>query len=208
MNAGLYLVLEGGDATGKTQQAARLVEWLRGRGATVRHLREPGSTPTGEALRRLLLDPATGDLLPLTEALLFSAARAEMLRNEVAPAVAAGEVVLVERCYLSTLVYQGLATGHDPEFLRTVTAAVHAELWPDRIFLLDVDEATRAARAQRAGKADRIEERAGQFHQAVQQGYRDVVDQRVTVVDARASLDEVQASLRQLIEPLLEGVAR
>lgn len=203
---GLYLVLEGGDASGKSEQARRLVEWLCAKGVTVRHLREPGSTATGEALRRLLLDPATGDLRPLTEALLFSAARAEMLRTEVGPAVAAGEVVLVERCYLSTLVYQGIAVDESLDVLRAVTAAVHQDLWPDRIFLLDVDDATRLQRAIGAGKADRIEERAGGFHERVQQGYRDVADSRVETIDARVGLDEVQAQLRTRIESLLQGV--
>lgn len=202
---GLYLVLEGGDASGKSRQAQGLVDWLRAGGTTVRHLREPGSTATGEALRQLLLDPATGDLQPLTEALLFSAARAEMLREEVGPAVAAGEVVLVERCYLSTLVYQGIAVDQSLDLLRTVTEAVHADLWPDRIFLLDVDDATRRARAEGAGKPDRIEERAGGFHERVQRGYREVADARVEIIDARTSFDEVQAQLRSKIEILLEG---
>ena len=204
---GLYLVLEGGDASGKSQQAQMLIEWLRARGTTVRHLREPGSTATGEALRRLLLDPETGDLAPFTEALLFSAARAEMLRVEVAPAVAAGGIVLGGRCYLSTLVYQGIAAGQPLDVLQAVTEAVHVDLWPDCIFLLDVDEATRQARAQTAGKADRIEERAGGFHARVQQGYRDVSDARVVKVDARGSLDTVQSELRSRIESLLGGEA-
>lgn len=202
---GLYLVLEGGDASGKSQQAQMLIGWLRAQGATVRHLREPGSTATGEALRRLLLDPETGDLSPFTEALLFSAARAEMLRVEVGPAVAAGEIVLVERCYLSTLVYQGIAADQPLDVLQAVTEAVHADLWPDCIFLLDVDEATRQTRAQTAGKADRIEERAGGFHARVQQGYRDVSDARVVMVDARGSLDTVQSELRSRIKSLLDG---
>ena len=205
LSRGLYLVLEGGDASGKSQQARALVDWLRAAGVTVRHLREPGSTATGEALRRLLLDPSTGDLQPLTEALLFSAARAEMLRGEVGPAVAAGEVVLVERCYLSTLVYQGVAAGQSLQVLQMVTDAVHADLWPDRIFLLDVDDATRRARATASGKSDRIEERSGGFHERVQAGYREVADARVVMVDARAGFDEVQAELRSLIEGLMEA---
>lgn len=204
-SGGLYLVLEGGDASGKSRQAKGLVDWLRSRGTSVRHLREPGSTATGEALRQLLLDPATGELQPLTEALLFSAARAEMLREEVGPAVAAGEVVLVERCYLSTLVYQGIAVDQSLDVLRSVTEAVHADLWPDRIFLLDVDDVTRRARAEGAGKLDRIEERTGGFHERVQRGYREVADARVVTIDARASFDQVQAQLRSKIETLLEG---
>jgi dTMP kinase len=208
VTGGRYVVLEGGDGTGKSLQAAALVDWLRPQGFAVRHLREPGSTPTGEALRRLLLDPSTCDLEPLTEALLFSAARGEMLRREVRPAVAAGEIVLVERCYLSTLVYQGVARGQPLELLHAITAAVHGELWPDRVFVLDVDEATRRARADGAQKADRIEARGSAFHERVRRGYIEVADPRVAIVDARPAAADVQAGLRRMIEPLLVGVSR
>src|SRR5262245_53289308 len=104
-----YLVLDGPDGGGKSTQAELLCAWLRQRGRTVQHRREPGSTPVGEALRTLLLEPSTGDLLPLTEALLFSAARAELVAREIAPALQRGEDVVAERCYVATLVYQGLA---------------------------------------------------------------------------------------------------
>ena len=155
------------DASGKSCHSQQLASWLKDQGWTVRHLREPGSTATGEALRQLLLDPRTGALAPLTEALLFSAARQEMLRDEVAPALAAGEFVLVERCYLSTLVYQGLCGSLSIDLLTQVTGAVHGDLWPERIFVLDVDETTRRERAQGAGKADVL---AGESDSAAQRG--------------------------------------
>lgn len=211
MTRGCYLVFEGGDATGKSVHAKQAGAWLAELGYHVVHLREPGSTATGEALRRLLLDPASGDLDPLTEALLFSAARAEMLHAEVLPALEDGAVVLVERCYLSTMVYQGRASRDAvaPDVLRRVTDAVHGDHWPDRIFLLDVDEETRRGRADRAGKADRFESREESFHRAVRQAYLDLAeaDPRVVVIDARPSVDEVQSELRRRIQALLAEVS-
>ncbi len=206
MTAGKYLVLEGGDGAGKTDQAKLLVQWLGQRNRPARHLREPGSTASGEALRGLLLSRDTGYLSPLTEALMFSAARAELLREEVSPALLAGEIVLVERCYLSTLVYQGVAGDQSLDLLRRVTSAVHGNLWPDRVFLLDVDEATRLTRVKRAAKNDRIESRDPEFHAIVRKGYLDLAagDSRVEVIDARQSREEVQAVLRQRIEVLLQ----
>lgn len=211
MSRGLYLVLEGGDATGKSMQATALVAWLRQQGSCrVLHPREPGSTATGEALRGLLLDPSTGDLEPLTEALLFAAARVEMLRQEVRPALEDGRVVVAERCYLSTLVYQGLASeaGVSTALLNQITEAVHADLWPERIFLLDVDDDTRRARADGAGKADRFEARDEGFHRAVRKAYLALAesDGRVEVVDARPPFDEVQTDLRRRVSVLLSEV--
>ena len=105
-----YLVLDGPDGGGKSTQSRALVEFLRQRGRTVHHLREPGSTPVGENLRQLLLSPQTGDLQPLTEVLLFTAARTELAARVIGPALARGEDVVSERCFASTLAYQCLAT--------------------------------------------------------------------------------------------------
>ena len=207
MSKPIYVVLEGGDGSGKTVHAARLIDWFRQENRLVRHLREPGSTATGEALRRLLLDPETGELESVTEALLFSAARAELVRHQIAPALAAGESVVVERCYLSTLVYQGAAGDIPTGLLRDVTAVVQKDVWPDGIFVLDVDEATRIERAPPAGMQDRIEGRIAEFHRQVRQGYLDVAadDPRVSVIDATGPISEVQAELQRRVAALLEA---
>jgi len=213
----LYLVLEGGDGVGKTLQARLLTDWLVARGRRVRHLREPGSTTTGEAVRKLLLAPGTGGLTPWTEALLFSAARVELLQRQVRPALASGEVVLVERCWLSTLAYQCMApldrAQRVPlEEMERITGAVHGDTWPHRVFLLDVDAATRAARAE--GKKDRIEVFGEVFHRAVRQAYLELAardrerEGRIQVVAANGSVDEVQGQLRAAVAELLpEGGA-
>lgn len=202
-----YVVLDGPDGCGKSVQAERLAEWLGRRGKRTVHLREPGSTPVGEAIRRLLLDPGSGDLRPLTEALLFFAARAELVHRQISPELAAGTVVIVERCYLSTLVYQGLANdddGVDPGLLRSLVAAAHGPVMPHRIFLLDVPAEVAAERRGRR-RADRIEDRDRDFHERVRQGYLALApqDDRVAVVDASRSFDEVQAELRAGIGSLL-----
>jgi dTMP kinase len=203
---GRYLVLEGGDGCGKSAQAAALCGWLGTAGRQVLHVREPGSTPVGEALRRLLLEPATGALRPITEALLFSAARADLVGRVIAPALQAGTVVVAERCYLSTLVYQGLAGDGsvDIGWLVQTTAHAHGPWLPDRIFVLDVPGAVAAAR-RTARRADRFEERGADYLERVRAGFLRAAagDARIAVVDASGALDAVQAELRRCVAELL-----
>ena len=210
MTAGLYLVLEGPDGGGKSTQAERLCVWLEARGHCVRRLREPGSTAMGEGLRRLLLEPATGELSPVAEALLFFAARAEMIRREVAPALRSGEIVVAERCYLSTCVYQGTACDQPlaPEVLAILTTASCGEVLPDRIFVLDVSYEVGVDR--RSGHfEDRIEARGRDYHERVRAGYLELAatDERIQVVDAAVDADAVHLALRSRALELLEAGA-
>jgi len=201
-----YLVLDGPDGAGKSTQARALCEWLRAAGRTVLHLREPGSTPLGEALRTLLLQPGTGELRPLTEALLFTAARAELVAQVIAPALAQGQVVVAERCYLSTLAYQGLAArpGVDRELLLELTRQAHGDCLPHAVFVLDVPAAVAAARRQaRAG--DRIELRGIDYHARVRAAFLEVArhEPAAQIVDASGSSSAVQQQLRARVQELL-----
>jgi dTMP kinase len=194
-----YLVLDGPDGSGKSSQAGSLALHLRAAGREVVHLREPGSTPVGEALRRLLLAPSTGALLPVTEALLFSAARAELVQTVIAPALARGALLVAERCYVSTLVYQCLAadSGSDYEQLLAITRRVHGGCMPDAVFVLDVPPAT--GRQRRASRVDdRFEQRGEQFEARVRAAYLEVArrEPNVQIVDADRPFAEVQADLR------------
>lgn len=199
-----YLVLEGLDGSGKSLQARQLVKWLSAQGRGPVHLREPGSTPVGEALRRVLLTPKTGRLSPLTEALLFSAARSQLLMDEIRPALDSGRVVVAERCFLSTLVYQGMAPEEDErvpmEMLRTLTAHIHRDRWPDAIFLLDIDAETSALRSG----ADRIERRGSEYRRRVREGFLLLAenDPRIHVVDSTQPPEVVQDTLREKISEL------
>jgi dTMP kinase len=201
-----YVQLDGPDGGGKSTQAQALVEWLRAQGRTVLHVREPGSTPAGELLRQLLLSPATGELQPITEALLFSAARAELVHAQVRPALARGEIVVGERGYLSTVVYQALAGDGalDAAWVFDVTRRVHGDCLPDAVFVLDVSPATSAQRrAERSG--DRIEARPADFHARVRDGFVRAIalDPRARRVDAERPFADVQQDLRAQLALLL-----
>jgi len=194
-----WIALEGGDGCGKSSQAVALVAWLRERNRAVVHVREPGSTPVGEALRTLLLSPATGDLRTITEALLFSAARAEMVEKVVAPALQRGEIVVAERCYLATVVYQALAGTPplEPEWVFDLTRRVHGSHLPDRIFVLDVPPQVALQRRRRRAH-DRIEARSADYHDRVRSGFVRAceLEPRARLIDASRSFDVVQADLR------------
>ncbi len=202
----VYLVLDGPDGGGKSTQARLLRARLEAEGRRVRHVREPGSTPVGEALRRLLLAPETGDLDPVTEALLFTAARRELVRREIGPALAAGEEVLAERCFVSTLAYQCLALtdGVDYEWVLDLSRRAHADAMPDAVLVLDVDASTSAGRRS-SRSADRFEARDDGFHQRVRTAYLEVArrESYVHVVDASAGVQVVQAVLWQRLAELL-----
>ncbi len=196
----VYLVLDGPDGGGKSTQAQRLCGWLQQRGRRVHHLREPGSTPVGEALRNLLLSPATGELLPLSEVLLFTAARAELVVQTIAPALARGEDVIAERCFLSTLVYQSLALEHgiDFDWILDLTRRAHGACLPDAIYVLDL-AVEESARRRRSRQDDRFEARQHAFHGRVRAAYLEVGKRLpgVEVVDASGSFDAVQDELRR-----------
>lgn len=194
-----WIALDGPDGCGKSSQAVALVAWLRDRGRPVVHVREPGSTPVGEALRSLLLSPETGHLRTITEALLFSAARAELVEKVVAPALQRGEIVVAERCYLATIVYQALAGTPplEPEWVFDVTRRVHGAHLPDAIFVLDVPPQVALQRRRRRTN-DRIEARGPDYHERVRRGFVRAceLEPRARLLDASRSFDLVQADLR------------
>lgn len=198
-----YVALDGPDGGGKSTQALALCDHLRGLGRTVLHLREPGSTPVGEALRDLLLATSTGQLRPVTEALLFSAARAELVERVIGPALAKGEVVVSERCFVSTLAYQGLAytdpgKALDYDWMLDLTRRVHGNILPDAVFVLDVD-AEHASRRCESRTKDRFEARDAAFHERVRSAYRTIAerDPAVVMIDATQDIERVQQELRE-----------
>lgn len=209
-----YVALDGPDGCGKSTQAAALARWLDAEGAEVLHVREPGSTPVGEALRDLLLSPSTGELQPITEVLLFSAARAELMQHVVRPALAAGKVVVAERCYLSTAVYQLLAADAgqpgvlDLRWFEDLTRRVHGDCLPDAVFVLDVPaEVSAARRSGRDGGEDRIEARGVDYHRRVREAYLQAAERepRAHVFDAALPFDELQQALRERVLTMTAG---
>jgi dTMP kinase len=163
----MLIVLEGPEAVGKSTQLRRLVEWLRGAGLDVLSLREPGGTPVGDDLRRILLDPAAS-LAARTEALLFMASRAELVEQLVRPALAANRVVVLDRFFLSTYAYQIFGRGLPDADVRAANRFATGGLVPDLTVLLSMPlaESLRRLAARRAGQ-DRIEKASRDFHERV-----------------------------------------
>lgn len=166
MSRGRFLVLEGGEGVGKTTQWRRLADALRERGHDVLAVREPGGTPAGDVIRTLLLDPASS-LAPPAEALLFAASRAQLIAEVVAPALAAGRTVLVDRFLLSTYAYQGAGRGLSIDGLRQVNAVATAGVVPDLTLLLTLPLGEALARAGARGDRDRMEREDLAFHERV-----------------------------------------
>lgn len=207
---GAYFSLDGPDGCGKSSQATELAAWLSASGADVVHVREPGSTPVGEALRDLLLSKDTGELQAITEILLFSAARAELMARVIAPARRRGAIVIAERCYLSTAVYQLLANETkqpgvlDSKWFEDLTRRVHGDCLPDAIFVLDVPaEVSEQRRTDRV--EDRIEARGSTYHRRVRDGYLAAAasEPRSVVIDASQGVDSVQTILRDCVRRFL-----
>ena len=208
MSEGKFIVLEGADGSGKSTQARLLAEALRRRGLPVDHLRDPGGTAGGDAIRSVLLGGIPLDRA--TEAFLFLASRAQLVAEKIRPALAAGRVIVCERYFPSTLVYQGLAAGLSADALarlRTVVEASADGVLPDALLVLEVEEGAGLRRIAAEGRAlDRIERKGAAYQALVRDGYRWVVANcaRARAVPA-GPVEEVHRTVLALAEEALRG---
>ena len=187
------MTVEGPDGAGKTTQLALLAAYLRAQGAEVVVSREPGGTPAGEAIRTILLSPEM-TLGERSELLLYLAARAEHVRMVVRPALSRGAIVLCDRFYDSTLVYQSMVRGLPLETVLQINDFATDGLEPDVTFLFDAEPALLAERIGRRGVQDRMELEGLAFQQKVRQGFLTLASRfpaRIVTLDAGKSQDEV-----------------
>jgi dTMP kinase len=195
--SGRLIVLEGGEASGKSTQAARLAASL---GAVL--TREPGGTEVGERVRSVLLDPGVDGLDARAEALLMAAARAEHVASVIRPALALGRDVVSDRYSGSSLAYQGYGRGLPLEDVRWLSEWATGGLWPDLTVLISVPDADVAARQVVAGAAaDRLEAEGDGFHSRVADGFAALAasDPTWRVVDGRGTIDEVAARVHAVV---------
>ena len=195
---GLFITFEGTEGGGKSTQARLLAAWLRRQGRRVITLREPGDTPLGERLRRLLLSPSTGSVSARAEAFLYMAARAQLVDAVIAPALTRSLVVVCDRFLDATLAYQGYGSGLDVASLRQLGRVATRGLEPNVTFLLDLPSSAGLRRI--AGPKDRIERRAAAFHERVRRGYLALARQaprRFCVLDARQDRATIQRRIRE-----------
>jgi dTMP kinase len=206
MASGLFISLEGIDGVGKSTQSDLLEEFLRAQGREVVRTFEPGGTELGQEIRHLLLH-RKGDVAPRAEALLYAADRAHHVASKIRPALERGEVVLTDRYLDSSVAYQGVGRALSAEDVRAISMFAVEGLLPDLTILLDLEAAAAAARRNTTGEApDRLEREKVDFFEAVRQAFLDMAaaePNRWLVIDARQTVDEMQAQIRARVAELL-----
>lgn len=205
---GMFITVEGVEGVGKTTNLAFMCDWLKNAGVELVCTREPGGTPLAEELRTLLLANREEPVDPHTELLMVFAARAQHLNQVIEPALEQGKWVLCDRFTDATFAYQGGGRKLPLSAIETLEHLVQRGRHPDRTFYLDLDVDVGLARARGRGAVDRFEREQREFFEAVRSAYwlrirRDPT--RFSVIDADASLDEVQARIAAELTRLLAG---
>ena len=203
---GVFVCFEGGEGAGKSTQARLLRERLEADGHVVLLTFEPGDTPVGKDVRRIVLDPATGHLADRTEALLYAADKAEHVEKVVQPALARGEVVITDRYVDSTLAYQGAGRSLSSADLEPVARWATGDLRPHLTVLLDLEP---SAGLTRFDERDRIEGESLEFHQRVREEFLALAKadpEHYLVLDAHLAVEHLADQVHGRLAPLLEAV--
>src|SRR6266852_6813347 len=208
---GLFITFEGPEGSGKSTQLRMLAEQLRSSGSDVLESQEPGGTPIGMQIRKVLLDAKNRDLCPTAELLLMFACRAQNVDQWILPALAAGRIVISDRFTDSTLVYQGAARGMGAEVVYEVDRIACRGLVPDLTLVIDIDTETGLRRAASRNRdtqdvETRMEEQALSFHRKVREAYHQLASDepgRVRLVDGSREEAAVAAEVWDAVRPLI-----
>lgn len=210
----MFITLEGIEGCGKTTQINHLSIFFENRGQPCVVTREPGGTAIGKEIRSILLDPASKDIVPRAELLLYMADRAQHVASVVKPCLAEKKVVLCDRYFDATVVYQGFARGLDTRFVTELHRLVLEDFKPDITLLLDLAPRIGLARAwkqldngTRSGTESRFEEEALSFHKKVRAGYLELArmePERFRTIDASGDEGQVQADIQRVLTQYLE----
>jgi len=196
----MFLSIDGGDGAGKSTQVALLCEWLRSKGREVIACRDPGSTPLGENVRKLVLSRNDLRIDRTSEMFLYMAARAQLTEEVIRPALEQGKTVVSDRYLLANVVYQGHAGGVDVESLWEVGRVATGGLMPELTIVLDMPPEEAAARLRR--ELDRMEQQGDAFHARVRHGFLAEAARRpdeIVVVNAARGIEQVQAEIRTAV---------
>lgn len=206
--AGLFVTIEGNDGAGKTTAAKGLEQSLQAAGIPVILTREPGGSSIAEQIREVLLDPQNTDMDPMTEAILYAAARRQHLSDIVLPALKAGKVVLCDRYIDSSLAYQGEGRNLGMDQVAALNEIATEGLWPDVTLFLEVSPETARERILARGDLNRLDAESEEFHARVRRGFEKAIARdpdRFVRVDASGTPEQVAEACLQALSPYLEG---
>ncbi len=198
---GYFITFEGAEGSGKSTQIKRAAAYLKKKGRKVLLLREPGGTRVSEAIRKVILDKSLKEMAPSTELLLYLAARAQIIREKIRPALEKGVTVICDRFEDSTLAYQGFGRGFRVSMIETISQwVVRNSIQPDLTFLLDIDP---KLGMKRGGRHDRIERESLVFHRKVRQGFLKLArknPKRYLVLNALESKDTLAQKIKERLD--------
>ena len=205
----MFISFEGIEGSGKTTHAKHTVKFLQDRGHDCVITREPGGTRIGEKIRAILLDPLSKDMDPLTELLLYTADRAQHIKEYILPLLSGGKMVLCDRYYDATMAYQGFARGLNTQLIEKMHKLLFDNLKPDMTLLLDLPPEIGLDRAwkqinngDRIGEETRFEEERLSFHRRVREGYLELSrlePERFRIIDAAKKEHEVREQIFQIL---------
>lgn len=200
---GFFITFEGIDGCGKSVQARLLLEKLKSFGKEVLLLREPGTTMISEAIREILLSLKNKNMAESTELLLFSAARAQIVAENILPALAAGKIVICDRFYDSTTAYQGFGRELNLDVIEQINMFAVQNQKPNLTFVIDLDLASAQKRLHQTGKQlDRMESSGEKFMQRVRHGYLQIAredPERVVVIDGNRPIEPIAKQIWQIV---------
>jgi dTMP kinase len=207
MNQGYFVTFEGIDGCGKTTQLARAHEYINAKGLPLRVTREPGGALISEKIRAILLSPDNDEMNDRCEILLYLAARAQHVAQKILPALEENQIVLCDRFQDATLAYQGYGRGYDISLLVELNQFATSGLTPNLTFIFDLEAKAAYERLRAMNKApDRLERNSRDFYQRTREGYLALAakyPERITVINAKRSIDEVWESVRLTLDALL-----
>lgn len=202
---GKFITFEGSEGSGKSTQIELVCRYLKRKGRKVLFLREPGATRISEQIRRILLDVGSAGMSNECETLLYMAARAQLVREKIVPALRKGMAVLCDRFLDSTIAYQGYGNGVDIAWIKQLGRFATGGVTPDLTLFFDIDAKKGLGRISRP--KDRIERRSVLYHNRVRAGYRALARQepkRIKLVKVNGSKDEIHRIVRQYVDNLLD----
>ncbi len=205
-----FITFEGGEGCGKSTHIERVVARLRKEGRSVLLAREPGGTEVGEQIRHVLqYSKQSAGMMAEAELLLFCASRAQLVREVIAPALNRGQIVICDRFFDSTAVYQGVGRKLDPDAVAAINRFAIGDCVPDLTLVIDLDPSIGLERARGRELFDRMESQSLKFYRRVRQGYLDLAKRepnRVKIIDGSQNIEVVERQIWELVSRVLSRI--